>query len=172
MRSGPGKEEPSEVGVAFTLVEKGTLSIGLNMAGMVDLEEKRLIASVLKCENSQELSRWLGWGKVAVVSYCACEKIVRPEDWVSLSLPGDLEQITFILLKCFKIHLYRGDGGSSLLWQLLWGLVRRRLWKHSAPCVTCNVHSFQGGWLFALDFVRFSYVKLNIVFHWRNRCVF
>lgn len=60
MRSGPGKEEPSEVGVAFMLVEKGTLSIGLNMAGMVDLEEKRLIASVLKCENSQELSRWLG----------------------------------------------------------------------------------------------------------------
>lgn len=42
------------------LVEKGTLSIGLNMAGMVDLEEKRLIASVLKCENSQEPSRWLG----------------------------------------------------------------------------------------------------------------
>lgn len=43
--------------MTFILVEKGIISIGLNMAGMVDLKERRLIASVLKCENSQELSR-------------------------------------------------------------------------------------------------------------------
>jgi hypothetical protein len=41
------------------LVEKSIIGIGLNMAGMVDLEERRLIASVLKCEDNQELSRRL-----------------------------------------------------------------------------------------------------------------